>query len=170
MFSRRTDGWQAGSGPRPAVVCSRRMSDLICLASDCPDGVFPDPERLIGTLIALYLAIVFLQSGLDKVFDWKGNLAYLGQLFAKSPLRGPVAPLLALVTLAEVAAGALSAAGVIGILFFENSSIAALGSLVAALALLMVLFGQRMAKAYGDAAVIAPYFLVACLGIWVLGS
>jgi hypothetical protein len=34
----------------------------------------------------------------------------------------------------------------------------------------MVLFGQRMAKAYGDAAVIAPYFLVACLGIWALGS
>jgi hypothetical protein len=145
------------------------MSELICLSSDCPEGAFAALD-LIGFLIALFLAIVFLQSGLDKVFDWKGNLAYLGQLFAKSPLRGPVAPLLAVVTLAEVAAGALSAAGAIGILFFETSVLAAWGALVAAVALLMVLFGQRMAKAYGDAAVIAPYFLVACLGIWVLGS
>jgi uncharacterized membrane protein YphA (DoxX/SURF4 family) len=145
------------------------MSDWICLASDCPEGAFA-AESLIGLGVALFLSIVFLQSGLDKVFDWKGNLEYLSQLFAKSPLAGPVAPLLAVVTAAEVAAGALSALGVIGILFFESSLLAAWGAAVAALSLLMVLFGQRMAKAYADAAVIAPYFLVACLGIWVLGS
>jgi uncharacterized membrane protein YphA (DoxX/SURF4 family) len=145
------------------------MSDLICLSGDCPNQAFAAID-LIGLLIALFLAIVFLQSGLDKLFDWKGNLAYLGQLFAKSPLAGPVAPLLAVVTLAEVSAGALSALGAIGIVFFQSTLLAAWGALISALALLMVLFGQRMAKAYGDAAVIAPYFLVACLGIWVLGA
>ena len=145
------------------------MSNLICLASDCPDGALVAID-LIGIAIALFLAIVFLQSGLDKVFDWKGNLDYLGQVFAKSPLAGPVAPLLAVVTAAEVASGALSALGVIGIVFFESSLLAAWGALLSAVSLLMVLFGQRLAKAYADAAVIAPYFLVACLGIWVLGS
>jgi len=145
------------------------MSNLICLSSDCPDGALAALD-LIGIAVALFLAIVFLQSGIDKLLDWKGNLAYLGQLFAKSPLAGPVAPLLAVVTLAEVAAGTLSALGVIGILFFESSLVAAWGALVAAISLLMVLFGQRLAKAYADAAVIAPYFLVACLGIYVLGA
>lgn len=145
------------------------MSNLICLSSDCPDGALGALD-VIGIAVALFLAIVFLQSGLDKLLDWKGNLAYLGQLFAKSPLAGPVAPLLAVVTLAEVAAGTLSALGVIGILFFESSLLAAWGALVAAVSLLMVLFGQRLAKAYTDAAVIAPYFLVACLGIYVLGA
>jgi uncharacterized membrane protein YphA (DoxX/SURF4 family) len=145
------------------------MSSLICLSSDCPDGALAALD-VIGIAVALFLAIVFLQSGLDKVLDWKGNLAYLGQLFANSPLAGPVAPLLAVVTLVEVAAGALSAIGVIGIVFFESSLLAAWGALVAAASLLMVLFGQRLAKAYADAAVIAPYFLVACLGIYVLGA
>jgi hypothetical protein len=145
------------------------MANWICLANDCPEGALAGID-LIGIAVALFLAIVFLQSGLDKAFDWKGNLAYLGQLFASSPLAGPVAPLLAVVTVAETAAGAFSAAGAIGILFFESSLLAAWGSLLAVLSLLMVLFGQRMAKAYGDAAVIAPYFLVACLGLWVFTS
>jgi uncharacterized membrane protein YphA (DoxX/SURF4 family) len=169
MFPRRPLRWQADPGAGRAVVCSPRMSNLICLTGDCPNDAFAAID-LIGLLIALYLAIVFLQSGLDKIFDWQGNLAYLSQLFAKSPLAGPVAPLLALVTVAEVGAGALSALGVIGILFFESTLLAAWGALLAAVSLLMVLFGQRMAKAYGDAAVIAPYFIVACLGIWVLGA
>ena len=145
------------------------MANWICLTPDCPEGALAGID-LIGIAVALFLAIVFLQSGLDKALDWKGNLAYLGQLFAKSPLAGPVAPLLAVVALAETAAGALSAAGVIGIVFFESMWLAAWGALIAAASLLMVLFGQRMAKAYGDAAVIAPYFLVSCLGIWIFTS
>ena len=38
------------------------------------------------------------------------------------------------------------------------------------ISLLMVLFGQRLSKAYADAAVIAPYFLVTCLAVYMLGS
>jgi len=145
------------------------MANWICLANDCPEGALAGID-LIGLCVALFLAIVFLQSGLDKALDWKGNLEYLSQLFAKSPLAGPVAPLLAVVTVAETAAGALSAAGSIGIAFFETAQLAAWGALIALVSLLMVLFGQRMAKAYGDAAVIAPYFLVACLGLWLFTS
>jgi uncharacterized membrane protein YphA (DoxX/SURF4 family) len=144
------------------------MSSLICLGVECPEGAFTTIE-VLQILVAAFNAIVFLQSGLDKVFDWKGNLAFLTEHFAGSPLGGPVAPLLAVVTLAEVAAGALSALGVIAVVATGSAVLAGWGALVAALSLLMVLFGQRMAKAYADAAVIAPYFLVACLGIWVGG-
>ncbi len=32
-------------------------------------------------LILIFLIIVFLQSGIDKVFDWKGNLSWLKEHF-----------------------------------------------------------------------------------------
>lgn len=40
------------------------------------------PELLTNSdvakiLIPLFLAILFLQSGLDKIIDWKGNLTWL---------------------------------------------------------------------------------------------
>ena len=73
------------------------MANWICVARDCPEGALVGID-LIGIAVALFIAIVFLQSGLDKALDWKGNLAYLGQLFAKSPLAGSVAPLLGVVT------------------------------------------------------------------------
>ena len=145
------------------------MSSLICLASQCPEGAFRAPD-VVGIGVALFLAIVFLQSGLDKVFDWKGNLEWLTEFFASSPLAGTVPPLLLTVTIVETAAGLLSAIGVGEMLFVGTSVIAAWGALLAAISLLMVLFGQRLAKAYADAAVIAPYFLVASLGIWLLGQ
>jgi hypothetical protein len=145
------------------------MSIPICLSASCPEGALGSLD-LIGLGVALFLAIVFLQSGLDKLLDWSGNLAYLRGLFAKSPLAGPVGPLLAVITAAELASGALSALGVLGILFYRSTLLAAWGALLSAISLLMVLFGQRLSKAYADAAVIPGYFLVACLGIWVLGS
>jgi hypothetical protein len=145
------------------------MSSLICLASECPEGAF-DALDLIRIGVALFLAIVFLQSGIDKVVDWQGNVAWLTQHFANSPLGGSVPPLLAVLTVAEVAAGALSAVGALQIVLFRSSTLAAWGAVISAVSLLMILFGQRLAKAYADAAVLVPYFLTACLGIWVLGS
>ncbi len=145
------------------------MSSLICLASQCPEGAITAPD-VVRTGIALFLAIVFLQSGLDKIFDWKGNLDWLREFFASSPLAGSVPPLLLVVTIAETAAGLLSVIGVGEILLAGTSVIAAWGALLSAISLLMVLLGQRLAKAYADAAVIAPYFLVASLGIWLLGQ
>ena len=127
------------------------------------------PQFLVSVAVASFLAIVFLQSGLDKAFDFAGNRAYLEELFKDSPLSGPVGPLLACVTLFEIAAGAFSALGVVILVFGGGSSIAYFGAILSAIALLMVLFGQRLAKAYADAAVIAPYFLVSCLGIYILG-
>ncbi len=129
-----------------------------------------DPEWLISVGVAAFLAIVFLQSGLDKVFDFSGNLAFIGDMFANAPVRVPVAPLLVCVTVFETAAGLLSGIGALVLVFGGNGTLAYWGAILAAISLLMVLSGQRLSKAYGDAAVIAPYFLVCCLGIHVLGS
>jgi hypothetical protein len=47
--------------------------------------------------------------------------------------------------------------------------LAALGILLSMLALLMLFFGQRMAKDYAGAAGLVPYFLVAVLSLGLMG-
>ena len=48
---------------------------------------------ILQLLVSAFLAVLFLQSGLDKVIDRKGNRAYLDEHFARSPLAtGIVSP------------------------------------------------------------------------------
>ena len=126
-----------------------------------------DPIFAASVLTSALLAICFLQSGLDKVLDFKGNLAWLNGHFAKSPLRGQVAPMLVVVTILECAAGALCAVGVVQIILSSDMKLALFGAELAALNIVMLFFGQRVAKDYAGAASLVPYFIV-CVGAIVL--
>jgi hypothetical protein len=119
--------------------------------------------------VAAFLAILFLQSGIDKIVDRKGNVEWLTGHFAKSPLASQVVPMLGVITVIEVAAGSLSALGVPVLLFTGNRTPAALGALLAVAAILMLFFGQRMAKDYAGAAALVPYFVVASGGLGLMG-
>lgn len=126
------------------------------------------PLWLVQVLSSLFLAITFLQSSLDKVFDWKGNLGWLTGHFSKSLLRGLVVPMLLTLTLMELAAGALCAAGVVSLVLTGGTRLALLGVGLAGLSLCALLFGQRMAKDYAGAAGLVPYFLVSLAGLFAL--
>jgi uncharacterized membrane protein YphA (DoxX/SURF4 family) len=123
---------------------------------------------LLQLLISAFLAILFLQSGIDKIVDRQGNLSWLSGHFAKSPLAGLVPILFGVLTIIEVAAGALSAIGFVALLFARNPTIAFYGAIVSAVAVLCLFFGQRMAKEYAGAAILVPYFLLALAGVYVL--
>jgi uncharacterized membrane protein YphA (DoxX/SURF4 family) len=128
-----------------------------------------DPIFAASVLTSALLAICFLQSGLDKVLDFKGNLAWLNGHFAKSPLRGQVAPMLVVVTILECAAGALCAVGVVQIILSSDMKLALLGAELAALNIVMLFSGQRVAKDYAGAAALVPYFIVCVGAILLLG-
>src|SRR5262249_12426194 len=115
---------------------------------------------LLQLLDSAFLAILFLQSGVDKILDRQGNLAWLKSTFAESPLAGFVPPLFTIITIVEVSAGVLSGIGFLVLIFVHNPVIAFYGAVVAAIAILCLFFGQRMAKEYAGAAVLVPYFLV----------
>jgi hypothetical protein len=119
-------------------------------------------------LFCLILAICFLQSGLDKVLDRRGNLAFLQGHFAKTPLRGMAPFLLPLITVLELAAGALSAAGVLQLLLSGARTLGQWGALLAAASICALFFGQRVAKDYAGAAGLVPYFLLAQGAVLVL--
>ena len=117
---------------------------------------------------AAFLAILFLQSGIDKAADRRGNLEWLKGHFAKSPLAGSVPALLTIITILETAAGALSAIGCVLVILLRDSTIAFYGAVISAVAILALFFGQRMAKDYAGAAILVPYFLLALSAIYLL--
>lgn len=123
---------------------------------------------VLQLLISAFFAILFLQSGIDKVIDRRGNLDWLTGHFAESPFAGFVPALLSVLTIMELAAGAFSAVGCLLVLVRHDSAIAFYGALLSGLALLALFFGQRMAKEYPGAASLVPYFLLALAGIYCL--
>ena len=127
-----------------------------------------DSLSLMQIFAVSFLAILFLQSGLDKVFDWKGNLEWLKGHFAKSILGGVVPVLLGVITLVEVAAGVFSAIGVVNILVGNGDFMAFIGAVLSAIALLMLFFGQRMAKDYAGAGGLVPYFILTLATLYIL--
>ena len=121
-------------------------------------------------LLLFFLIITFLQSGIDKITDWSGNLAWLKGHFEKTPLQNLVPALLATVMLVEMAAGILCALGSYQLLITGDKSLAFFGAIMSCVALLMLLFGQRLAKDYEGAKTIAVYFIPAIFLVFLLQS
>ena len=125
---------------------------------------------LMQILVAALLAILFLQSGFDKIVDRRGNVEWLKGHFAKSPLAGTVPALLTVITILELAAGVLSALGCVLVLVMRDSTVAFCGAVISAVAIIALFFGQRVAKDYPGAAVLVPYFLLALVAIYLLAQ
>lgn len=137
----------------------------VCSPEACaPNG---NIELIMKTLVALFLAILFLQSGLDKVSDRKGNLDWLKGHFANSPLRNTVPFLLGALTVMELAAGTLCVAGIISLLWKDCDYWIFWGSLLSSVSILCLFFGQRIAKDYAGAQNLVAYFIVTLIGMWL---
>lgn len=117
--------------------------------------------------IAAFIAILFIQSGLDKIFDWKGNIGWLTGHFAETPFRSFVPLLLGVLTVQEIVSGLLSAAGIIYFLATGSLVIIFAASVLSAATICALFLGQRMAKDYPGAAVLVPYFLLVLAMMWL---
>lgn len=124
--------------------------------------------RVLQSLIPLLMAILFAQSGLDKIVDFQGNLEWMTGHFSKTFFRSVVKPSLVAITVMELLAAALCAAGAIMILFTGETTLAFLGLAVSGATLLALFTGQRVAKEYPGAATLAMYTGLAVLGLFVL--
>ena len=127
-----------------------------------------DPIVAAQVLATAMLAICFLQSGIDKVVDFKGNLAWLTGHFSKTPLRSQVVPMLVVVTILECAAGALCAVGLVQLALGDGTKAALYGAELSALNIVMLFFGQRIAKDYAGAATLVTYFILSIGAILLL--
>jgi len=123
------------------------------------------PEKVAFLLVLVFFLIVFIQSGLDKILDYKGNLNFLKDLLKIyfSPTLIELA--LISVTILELTSGILCLIGIMNFLFNGSNFFGLIGLIVWSIALLVLLFGQRVSKNYDGAKTIAIYFILAIVGI-----
>ena len=124
-------------------------------------------KNLPALFAALLVAILFIQSGVDKVVDWNGNFEFLKGHFAKSVLAPMVLPMLATITVLELVTGFLSAAGIIYFLTGGSLTLIFYAAVIGAASITALFFGQRIAKDYPGAAVLVPYFILLLLLIYL---
>ncbi|HCY97041.1 DoxX family protein [uncultured Polaribacter sp.] len=121
-------------------------------------------------LILFFLIVTFIQSGADKLIDWKGNISFITGHFKNSPLKNSVPALLGIILVLELIAGALMIVGAFQLYTSEAKEIALLGIELSAVTLIFLLIGQRLAKDYAGAMTLAVYFLIAVFGAFLLNS
>ena len=125
-------------------------------------------SHIVSITILLFLLITFLQSGVDKITDWKGNLGWLKGHFSKTFLGGIVPLLLGTILIIEIITAILYVIGIYYLIIKNNTSVAIEAMFSACITLLMLLFGQRIAKDYPGALTICCYFMVAIFDLYVV--
>ncbi|MEM0940740.1 MAG: DoxX family membrane protein [Bacteroidota bacterium] len=126
------------------------------------------PILSVPALCLIFLAILFLQSGLDKVFNYKANKDWITSHFSKSPLKRFTHLLMPMITILEVAAGVFSFIGIFAFVFFANPSLGLVGAQLSCISVLSLFFGQRLAQDYVGAATLTTYFLISIVAIYSL--
>ncbi len=124
--------------------------------------------NIASLLILVFLAVTFIQSGYDKVMDWKGNVTWLKEHFAKTQLKNHVPLALFHVLVLELISGVLCVVGCIQLLVNNERTFGLYGGVFSCITLIMLLFGQRLAKDYDGARTIVIYFMPAVMVVYWL--
>jgi len=120
-------------------------------------------------LILVFLAITFIQSAYDKIFDWKANIEFLKVHFSKtSILKNYVAQSIVLLVFLELCTGILTLVGCAQLLINGGRTFGFYGAVLSSITLILMLFGQRLAKDYDGARTIAIYFIPSVLAVYWL--
>lgn len=125
-------------------------------------------NHITEIIILAFLAITFLQSGFDKIADWKGNIEWLKSHFADTILKNRVPFSVGLILVLEIVAGILAIIGILSILINQNTEIALLSGIISCITLLLLLLGQRLAKDYDGARTIVIYFIPTIFLVYLL--
>ncbi|HRP89993.1 MAG TPA: hypothetical protein PKX92_08135 [Edaphocola sp.] len=125
-------------------------------------------EFFAEVFILLMLAVAFIQSGLDKIIDWKGNFDFMKQHFAKSPFKNMVKINLGIVLVMELLSGVLALMGLVFLLVNGNPGVAKLAAILSVLTFGALFTGQRLAKDYAGAQTIVIYLMPTFFLLWLL--
>jgi len=124
--------------------------------------------HIVSITVLLFLLITFLQSGIDKLVDWKGNLQWLKGHFSKTIVSNIVPMLLGIVLILEIVTAFYCFCGIYSLILDNTTNSATIGIFLSCITLLTLLFGQRLAKDYQGALTITCYFMVAIFGLYII--
>ncbi|MDQ6469917.1 DoxX family protein [Flavobacterium sp. LHD-80] len=125
-------------------------------------------NNVASILILAFLALTFLQSGYEKIFYWNDNVTWLKEHFSKTRLKNQVPLALLHLLILELISGILSVVGAIQLLLNSGREFGFYGAIFSCISLLMMLFGQRLAKDYDGARTIVIYFIPAVMAVYWL--
>ena len=147
------------------IICAQSVAERYGDRISLLGMSFKDPLVLCQILIAIFISIVFIQSGLDKVLNRRNNLEYFKVQFSKSIFNKVYPILLSLLTILELVGGLMLVYGIY-FSFAEKTTLWIFYGLVyLAITMIFLLLGQRIAKDYVGAADLVPYFILIILGI-----
>lgn len=121
-------------------------------------------------LLLALLAVTFLQSGYDKIKDWKGNVEWLKGHFAETVLGKQVPIALFTILVLEIFSGVFCVAGIIELFTTSDTMVGYYGAVLSCITLIFLLFGQRIAKDYDGARTIVIYFVPAIFAVFILSQ
>ena len=118
--------------------------------------------------LSIFFVILFLQSGLDKLFSFQDNLNYFKNHFKNTVIRG-VKFLLIILLVLECVTAFLFLLGALSIflkleLTFQGLSYFFWGLVFSGITLCCLFLGQRLAQDYQGAVNLTTYFLLTLLG------
>ncbi|MFN3752757.1 DoxX family protein [Flavobacterium sp.] len=119
-------------------------------------------------LVLLFLAVTFVQSAYDKVFEWQGNVEWLKGHFEKTILKNNVPFALFIILVLELIAGIFALVGCVELMVNGGKTFGFYAGVFSSITLILLLLGQRLAKDYDGARTIAIYFVPAVLAVWWL--
>lgn len=123
---------------------------------------------LTEILILIFILIVFMQSGIDKLVDWDGNTSWLKEHFASTFLSGSVPLMVGIVMVLEIITGIAAMVSILWIFAYGANELGLWTCALACLTLLMLLFGQRIAKDYQGAFTLTGYFIITIFGVYIM--
>ena len=127
-------------------------------------------HRWFLLFVSLFFAILFLQSGIDKIISFSGNLAYFKDHFKNSFLRNQVKFLLVIITFLECLTGGVCFYVVLLTLFNTDGLLFLIypwhliGMFLSLMTLSCLFLGQRIVQDYAGAVNLGIYFLIALTG------
>jgi uncharacterized membrane protein YecN with MAPEG domain len=119
-------------------------------------------------LVLLFLAVTFVQSAYDKVFGWQGNVEWLKGHFAQTILKNYVPLALFALLILELITGVFTLVGCVELMVNGGRNFGFYGAVFSSITLILMLFGQRLAKDYDGARTIAIYFIPSILAVFWL--
>jgi len=124
--------------------------------------------NVASILVLVFLAVTFIQSGYDKVNDWSGNIIWLKEHFKNTRLKNLVPLALFHILILELISGVLCTVGCIQLLINSGRTFGLYGGIFSCITLIMLLFGQRLAKDYDGSRTIVIYFIPAVMVVYWL--
>lgn len=118
-------------------------------------------------LILIYILITFAYSAFEKILQWKESKTYYRSHFKDTFMEKIIPASLFLVILMELITVVFSVSGIYKLILFHEKEVGFYALIFAAVTLLGLMTGQRIAKDYQGAMLITVYFILTVFGVFL---